>query len=128
MRHASARSDMITADDSTKTISGTFETREAADIAVEHLVQEHGIARADVFVQPKGADNSSGKRPSGGDASHQDDETRLDGVNRGAIEVSAHIENSELQTALPSKRPGDETSPFSKPSERRRSLAAPKKR
>jgi len=42
-------------DDSIATISGTFATREAADRAVEHLVQEHGIDRADIFVQAEDA-------------------------------------------------------------------------
>lgn len=34
-------------DDSTKTMWATFATREAADRAVEHLVQQCGIARTD---------------------------------------------------------------------------------
>ncbi len=86
------------ADDSTKTIRGVFDTREAADLAVEHLVQEHGIARADIFVQPEGTDNSAGLRPSGGDASHKD-ETRAGGANHGAIEVSADIKDAEVAKA-----------------------------
>jgi hypothetical protein len=86
------------ADDSARTIRGVFETREAADTAVEHLVQEHGIARADIFVQPKGSDNSAGLRRSGGDASHND-ETRGDGANRGLLEVSADIKDFEVEKA-----------------------------
>jgi hypothetical protein len=34
-----------------KTTSATFKTREAADLAIERLVQQHGISRADIFVQ-----------------------------------------------------------------------------
>lgn len=86
------------AEDSTKTIRGVFETREAADLAVEHLVQEHGIARADIFVQPEGTDNSAGERPSGGDASHKD-ETRTDGANLALLEVSADIKDTEVAKA-----------------------------
>ncbi len=41
------------ADDNTVTITATFETREAADLAVEHLVQQHGVSRPDIFVQAK---------------------------------------------------------------------------
>ncbi len=33
------------ADDNTTTIRATFKTREAADLVVEHLVQQHGISR-----------------------------------------------------------------------------------
>ncbi len=56
--------------DSTTTIRATFETREAADLAVEHLVQQHGILRPDIFVQSASDGNTAGARPSGGDASH----------------------------------------------------------
>lgn len=38
-------------DDSTTTITAVFKTREAADLAVEHLVQQHSIARPDIFIQ-----------------------------------------------------------------------------
>ncbi len=40
-------------DDSAKTMWATFATREAADRAVEHLVQQCEIARTDVFVEPR---------------------------------------------------------------------------
>ncbi|MCP1848976.1 MULTISPECIES: hypothetical protein [unclassified Bradyrhizobium] len=39
-----------------------FDTRRAAELAVEHVVQECGVQRTDV-VQPRGADNTSGDRP-----------------------------------------------------------------
>lgn len=60
------------ADDSVRTTSATFKTREAADLAIEHLVQQHGISRADNFVQSKDARNTAGTMPSGGDAAHED--------------------------------------------------------
>lgn len=56
------------ADDSTTTIRATFETREAADLAVEHLVQQHGISRPDIFIQSASERNTAGSAPSGGDA------------------------------------------------------------
>ena len=52
----------------TKQIIATFETRRAAEMAVEHLVQEHGITRADIVVDAEGASNSSGTKRSGADA------------------------------------------------------------
>lgn len=58
------------ADDSTTTIRATFRTREAADLAVEHLVQQHGISRPDIFIQSATDRNTAGSEPSGGDASH----------------------------------------------------------
>ena len=55
-------------DRKTATIYGDFNTREAADRAIEHLVQELGIDRTDVFVQAKDGANTAGTAPSGGDA------------------------------------------------------------
>ena len=81
------------ADDSTTTINAAFETREAADLAVEHLVQQHGVARADIFIQSATSDNTAGFAPSGGDASH-DGGARRDAPLNGEIEVSADIRSS----------------------------------
>ena len=50
------------------TIIGDFATRREAELAVEHVVQECGVARGDVFIQPAGAANSSGTQTAGADA------------------------------------------------------------
>lgn len=50
-----------------RTVTGTFSTRRDAELAIEHVVQEHGIARSDVFVQPKGEQNTAGSRAAGAD-------------------------------------------------------------
>lgn len=86
-------------DDNIKTISGTFATREAADRVIEHLVQEHGIDRVDIFVQAKGAANTSGTTPSGGDAARDDERSDLDPALRGEILVSADISRDEIAAA-----------------------------
>jgi hypothetical protein len=78
-------------DTSTKTIIATFSTREAADLAVEHLVQKLDIDRADIFVQTSGSDNSSGTGISGGDAATVDEEARADASLSSDIEVSADV-------------------------------------
>lgn len=83
------------ADDSTTTIKATFETREAADLAVEHLVQQHGIPRPDIFIQSTSSENTAGSTPSGGDASHEGG-ARTDAPLKGQIEVSADIVSSAL--------------------------------
>lgn len=49
-------------------LRATFDTRERADLAVEHLVQEHGVDRSAIFVEPVDDENSAGIRVSGGDA------------------------------------------------------------
>lgn len=82
------------ADDSTTTIKAVFETREAADLAVEHLVQ-HGIARPDIFVQSASAKNTAGSAPTGGDVSRADG-SRSDAPLEGEIEVSADINSSMI--------------------------------
>ncbi|CDZ41473.1 Hypothetical protein NGAL_HAMBI1145_59120 [Neorhizobium galegae bv. officinalis] len=83
------------ADDSTTTIRATFETREAADLAVEHLVQQHGISRPDIFIQSATDRNSAGSAPSGGDVSHEEG-ARRDVPLAGEIEVSVDIASSQV--------------------------------
>lgn len=78
------------ADDSTTTIRATFETREAADLAVEHLVQQHGISRPDIFIQSASDQNTSGTHSSRGDV------TRSDAPHEGEIEVSTDIAASQI--------------------------------
>jgi hypothetical protein len=50
------------------TIIGEFDTRRDAELAVEHVVQDCGVPRSDVLVQPVGGANTSGTRPAGADA------------------------------------------------------------
>lgn len=83
------------ADDSTTTITAFFETRAAADLAVEHLVQQHGVSRPVIFVQASGDRNTAGSAPSGGDMSHADG-TREDAALEGEIEVSADIASDQV--------------------------------
>jgi hypothetical protein len=81
--------------DNSTTIRATFETREAADLAVEHLVQQHGVSRPDIFIQSAGNDNTAGSAPSGSDASHEHG-ARGDAPLKGEIEVSADIASSQV--------------------------------
>lgn len=83
------------ADDSTVTIRANFETREAADLAVEHLVQQLGISRPNIFIQSVAAENTSRSKPPGGDASH-DDTTADDAPLAGDVEVAVDIAASPL--------------------------------
>ena len=50
------------------TIIGEFATRRKAELAVEHVVQECGVLRSDVFIQPAGRANSPGTHAAGADA------------------------------------------------------------
>ncbi|WP_029082541.1 hypothetical protein [Bradyrhizobium sp. th.b2] len=50
------------------TVVADFDTRRAAELAAEYVVQERGVPRGDIFVQPTGAANTAGDRPAGADA------------------------------------------------------------
>jgi hypothetical protein len=78
------------ADDSSTTIWATFDTREAAELAVEHLVQLRGISRPDLFIQSATTENTAGSASSGSDASH-DGEARTDAALEGEIVISADV-------------------------------------
>ncbi|TWF43979.1 hypothetical protein FHW37_11767 [Neorhizobium alkalisoli] len=47
---------------STITIRANFETREAADLAVEHLVKQLKISRPDVFIRSVEFENTTGSK------------------------------------------------------------------
>ncbi|MFT4120832.1 hypothetical protein [Bradyrhizobium sp.] len=78
------------------TLIAEFDTRRAAELAVEHVVQECGVPRSDVFVQPTGSDNTAGKRVDGADAksSPEPDEG---GKFEGTIEVSVDFHGGDTK-------------------------------
>lgn len=87
----------------TNDISATFETRRAAELAVEHLVQEHGLARTDISVGAEGDANSSGTERSGADAAPAAQGSDSQPKLKGAIKVSVRSseeQRSVIQTAL----------------------------
>jgi peptidoglycan hydrolase-like protein with peptidoglycan-binding domain len=71
-------------------------TPAAAELAVEHVVQECGVSRGDVFVQPTGGDNTSGNRPAGTDAKAAPKPER-GGKFEGAIEVSVDFHGEDAK-------------------------------
>ena len=76
------------------TLIAEFDTRRAAELAVEHVVQECGVPRTDVFVQPTGADNTAGDRPAGADAKAVPEPER-GGKLEGPIEVSVDFHGDD---------------------------------
>lgn len=81
-------------------IIGQFATRRDAELAVEHLVQEHGLERTDIFVEAQGRENSAGTRPAGADleSGHYGAEgltaDKTPELN-GAVEVSVECDKSK---------------------------------
>lgn len=80
------------------TIKGTFPTRREVEIAVEHLVQEYGLERTDIFIEPLGDANSSGTAPTGADveSGHDSEETSAAGAAyESPLLVSVDINEDE---------------------------------
>ena len=82
------------------TIIGRFASRRDADLAIEALVQEHGIERTDVFVQSATKDNSAGVKIDGADAESGHPDVPADGAPAlaGAIEVSVDVNDASAET------------------------------
>ena len=85
-------------DKSTKTVTATFQAREGADFAIEHMVQHAGLNRADIFVEAGGHSNSSGVIPNGGDAPSVNHGTRMDAALGGEIIVSVMVKADQIPT------------------------------
>lgn len=75
------------------TIIGEFDTR-GAELAVEHVVQECGVPRTDVFVQPVGDANT--ERPAGADAKAAPAASGHQKLE-GSIEVSVDLHGDDPQ-------------------------------
>jgi len=87
----------------TDKINATFATRRAAELAIEHLVQELGVVRTDVVVDAQGSENSSGTMRSGGDkvkdAAHKDSQPKLAGPIRVSVRSGA-TPREKIEAAL----------------------------
>jgi hypothetical protein len=83
-----------------ETIIGRFQSRRDADLAIEHLVQDHGIERTDVFAQPSSAANSAGEQAAGADveSGHPGVAKEGDPALGGAIDVSVDVNDGAGDT------------------------------
>ena len=80
------------------TLSGKFETRRKAEMAVERLVQEHDIDRKHVQIQPEGTENSVGDEAAGSDAAAGDPSplARDDAALEGGIVVTVDVQDEKV--------------------------------
>jgi hypothetical protein len=81
-----------------KTIIGTFPTRREVEIAVEHLVQDYGLERSDIFIEPASGQNSAGDNVTGADAEsgHPGVDADAEGAAyNGALNVSVDVNEDE---------------------------------
>lgn len=85
-----------------QTLKTTFATRRDAELAVERLVQEHGIERSNIFIAPEGDANSSGEAVSGSDRASgaPGDGARSDAALNGRIAVSVDLQDDALAAVV----------------------------
>jgi hypothetical protein len=81
-------------------LSAIYNTRESAELAVEHLVQEHKVDRATIFIEPVGTENSTGVEQGGADGPATggpatDGHARSDSPLHGALQLTVPTENHD---------------------------------
>ena len=78
-------------------ITGTFDTRRDAEMAIERLVQELRIERTDIFVAAEGDENTAGVEPAGSDneSAARSAEARDDGAYQGGVTVSVDVNDDD---------------------------------
>lgn len=85
------------------TIKALFPGRREVELAVEHLVQEYGIERTDIFIEPEGDDNSAGDQVGGADleSGHLDSEPDATGAAyEGPLIVSVDMNEDESDAVI----------------------------
>lgn len=80
----------------TRIVTGLFDTRREAEMAVEKLVQEYHLDRSRIRAHAAGADNTSGTVVSGADADDAAAGEAPDGVRGDRIAVSVEIEATDV--------------------------------
>ncbi len=87
-----------------QTISAEFETRRDAEMAVEHIVQEHGLDRSSVSVVSATAENSAGTKPSGSDLEngHEKASSTVRPALGGKLKVSVEVDDGSRKKVLSS--------------------------
>ena len=82
------------------TLTGVFDNRVEADMAIERLVQKLGIERTDIFVVAAGTENTAGSAVSGSDREAIGQDARADAPLAGDISVSVDLQDSTHSQAV----------------------------
>ena len=87
-----------------ETITALFTQRRDAEMAVEHLVQEHGIDRGAIQISAASEQNTVGTEVAGGDLEGGHEKTDTDGgpALEGKIRVSAEVDSEKVDAAITS--------------------------
>jgi hypothetical protein len=85
-----------------QTVVAYFDNRRDAELAVEHLIQERGIQRTDVFLQARGEANTAGVKAAGADVESGHPGVEKRGTPRldGEIELSVDCHGAERDMVL----------------------------
>ncbi len=85
-----------------QTISAEFDTRRDAELAVEHIVQEHGVDRRAVSIISATDRNSAGTKVSGSDLQdgHEKAGATAHPALGGKLKVSVQVEDSSAAKVL----------------------------
>jgi hypothetical protein len=80
-------------------VKATFNDRRAAELAIEHLVQDIGLDRTDVFITARGPENTAGTDRAGADAKGSLSEAKTDSHPKleGEIEMSVGCERGHVE-------------------------------
>jgi len=81
------------------TVIGTFPSRREVELAVEHLVQEYGFERTDIFIEPVSDANSAGVAATGADAESGHPGRTPDArgaAYKGALRISIDMNKDEV--------------------------------
>jgi hypothetical protein len=87
-----------------KTISADFKSRRDAEMAVEHIVQDHGLDRNAVEVGPASAENTAGTEAARADVEdgHLKSGTEGEPALAGKVRVSVEVDDAIAEKVLSS--------------------------
>lgn len=89
-----------------KTISAEFKSRRDAEMAVEHIVQDHGLDRNAVDVGPASNENTAGTKAARADVEHGHLKSGTEGepALAGKVKVSVRVDDAIAEKVLSSFR------------------------
>jgi len=92
-----------------KTISAEFKSRRDAEMAVEHIVQDHGLDRNAVDVGPASNENTAGTEAARADVEdgHLKSGTEGEPALAGKVKVSVEVDDAIAEKVISSFRTFD---------------------
>lgn len=87
-----------------KTITADFRSRRDAEMAVEHIVQEHNLDRKAVSIGPASSENTAGTQAARADVEdgHLKSDTDGEPALHGKVRVSVQVEDANADKVMDS--------------------------